>query len=294
MNYHIPVLVKEVIEYMAPKAGGVYVDATFGGGGHTRALLEAQPQCKVIACDWDKAAIELNGPLLERDFPGRIEFIWSNFTRLEHHLKKMGINQVDGILADFGTSQYQIKEKAGFSFATDTPLDMRMSPGHQTLLACDIVNNYSEKELLKILYEYGEESHARQIVRAILAVRVSKKFKTTGQLVALIEKVVPRRPRGVHPATKTFQALRIVVNQELSNIHAFLGQSSKLIKPEGRLVCISFHSLEDRLVKQYLKDHKDIWTILTPRVVIGTDDEIRSNPSSRSAKLRAGQKNVDK
>ncbi len=206
----------------------------------------------------------------------------------------MGITQVDGILADFGTSQYQIKERAGFSFATDTVLDMRMSPGHQTVWASDIVNNASEKELLTILYEYGEESHARAIVRAIIAARAIKKIKTTGQLVDIILSVVPRKPKMVHPATKTFQALRIVVNQELQNIHAFLRQVSRLIRKDGRLVCISFHSLEDRLVKQYFKDNKDVWTILTPRVIVGSDEEIAVNPSSRSAKLRAGQKNVDK
>lgn len=294
MKYHIPVLVDEVLTYMAPKDGGVYVDVTFGGGGHTRALLESNSTCTVIACDWDKEAIEQNGASLEHDFPGRIQFIWTNFTRLDYHLKKLKIGQVDGILADFGTSQYQIKEKAGFSFAVDTPLDMRMSPGHQTLWAADIVNNYPEKELLKILYEYGEESHARAIVRAIIAARTSKKIKTTAQLATLIEQVVPRKAKGIHPATKTFQALRIVVNQELSNIHALLSQAYRLIKPGGRLVCISFHSLEDRLVKQFFRDHKGDWTILTPRVVIATEREIRENPSSRSAKLRAGQKNVDK
>jgi 16S rRNA (cytosine1402-N4)-methyltransferase len=294
MNYHIPVLVREVIQYMAPKKGGVYVDATFGGGGHTRALLQAEPTCTVIACDWDKQAIEINGPALEEEFPGRVQFVWTNFTRIDQHLKKMGIHHVDGILADFGTSQYQIKQRAGFSFAIDTPLDMRMSPGHQTLLACDIVNNYSENDLLKILYEYGEESHARAIVRAILAVRVKRKIKSTGQLVDIIMSVVPRKSKAVHPATKTFQALRIVVNQELQNIHAFLQQANRLIRPGGRLVCISFHSLEDRLVKQFLRDNKAVWTVLTPRVIVGSDDEIATNPSSRSAKLRAGQKSVDK
>lgn len=287
-GYHKAVLVQEVLKFLAPKPGGLYVDATFGGGSHTRAILEAEPTCKVIGFDWDQKALDLNAPDVEAAFPGRFMPVWGNFAQLPLLFKREGIEKVDGILADFGTSQYQISAQAGFSFAQDTPLDMRMSPAHQQYTAYDLVNWASEAELAHIFYEFGEEHQSRKIARAIVEARKRQPIKTTLQLVKVIESVVPRRGR-IHPATKVFQALRIAVNKELDNIRAFLLHSIDLLNVNGRLVCISFHSLEDRLVKHFLRDHKNVFQILTPKVVTATPEELKLNPSSRSACLRAAE-----
>jgi len=286
-EYHKPVLIAEVINYLQHGKGGVYVDATFGGGGHTRALLEADQTCTVIAYDWDECALQMNGVALQELYPDRLQLVWGNFSRLRHHLKKLGIQKVDGILADFGTSQYQIHHQEGFSFRESSPLDMRMSKGHFETTAADVVNRSSEKELARILYEYGEERHAARIVREIIA---SRPLATTKELADAVVRAVPVGKSRIHPATKTFQALRMVVNQELENIHAFLLQGADVVRSGGRLVCISFHSLEDRLVKHYLRDHQDEWETVTKRVVIASDEEMAENPSSRSAKLRCGQR----
>src|SRR5581483_7384134 len=162
-SYHKSVLTAEVVHYMEPKPYGVYVDATFGGGGHTTALLEAEPTCRVIGIDIDREAIDINGPLLQEKFPERVTLIWGSFAHLSKLLKKAHIAQIDGILADFGTSQYQIFQKAGFSFTHETPLDMRMSPGHTTTTAADIINYASAEELAHIFFTYGEEHQARKI-----------------------------------------------------------------------------------------------------------------------------------
>ncbi|MEX0671916.1 MAG: 16S rRNA (cytosine(1402)-N(4))-methyltransferase RsmH [Candidatus Babeliales bacterium] len=290
--YHVSVLTQEVLEYLNPQPHKIYVDATFGGGGHTRAILQKEPQCWVIAFDWDLVALEKNQATIEAEFPGRVKFIWGNFAQIIRLLEKEGIQQIDGLLADFGTSQHQIHERPGFSFAQDTPLDMRMSPGHQRTTAADILNKASEKELAEIFWVYGEERFSRQLARAIVYERSTTSFKTTNQLVALVQKIVPRKGR-IHPATRTFQALRIVVNKELENISAFLDGALKVVRSEGRIVCISFHSLEDRLVKQFFKQHSMGPTAqlknLTKKVVVASDEEADLNPSSRSARLRAAQ-----
>lgn len=289
--YHKSVLVREVVEYINPQPGKTYIDATFGGGGHTRALLQAQPECNILAFDWDRNALDTNAPAIAQDFPDRVRFIWGSFGHMTQLLKKESITQVDGILADFGTSQYQIGSAEGFSFAIDTPLDMRMSPGHYKVTAADIVNRASEEELATILYDYGEEHASRKIARAIVHYRNHvEPLWTTKQLAELIKKTIPAAGRRIHPATKTFQALRIVVNDELNNIKSLLTQSLDLLAPHGRLVCISFHSLEDRIVKQFIKEHAAILENLTKKVVTAASDEIEVNKSSRSAKLRAAQK----
>jgi 16S rRNA (cytosine1402-N4)-methyltransferase len=290
-TYHIPVLTKEVIAYLALKPHGVYVDATFGGGGHTRALLQAEPTCKVIAFDWDKQALELNGPPLEEEFGDRLTLIWGNFAQITQLLKKRKIGRVNGILADFGTSQFQLAEREGFSFTIDSPLDMRMSPGHHKTTAYDVVNRAPESELATILYTYGEEERSRAVARAIVASRKEHgPIRTTRQLASVIERVIPPYSRKIHPATKVFQALRIFVNDELNNIKSLLTQAGDVLEDYGRLVCISFHSLEDRLVKQFLREHQDIFTILTRTVVTASEEERAINPSSRSAKLRAAER----
>jgi 16S rRNA (cytosine1402-N4)-methyltransferase len=292
--FHKSVLVKEVLNYLVPKPGSLYIDATFGGGGHTRAILQAEPTCSVVAIDWDQEAITTNAPNIEQEFGDRFKIIWGNFSQLYKLLKKEKISKVDGILADFGTSQFQIHQKAGFSFQSDTPLDMRMSPGHQRQTAADIINNASEKELLEILYTFGEEPQAKKIVRALIAARSSSPIITTRQLAHIIESVVPvhafKHQHGIHPATKTFQALRIAVNHELENIQNFLQVATEFLKTGGRFVCISFHSLEDRLVKNFFKNHRDQYEILTNKPITASEEEVTQNPSSRSAKLRAAQK----
>lgn len=293
-TYHKSVLVEEVLTYLHPQPNKTYVDATFGGGGHTRAILNAQPTCKVIALDWDPVAIKTNAPLLKEEFGDRVRVLWGNFIHIKTLLKKEGIEEVDGILADFGTSQHQIFEKEGFSFATNTPLDMRMSTAHFKVTAADVVNNYSEKDLADIIFYYGEDSKSRKIARAIVEARKKQKIQTTQQLVTIIETVSPRGHRPIHPATKTFQALRIEVNQELKNIQHFLKAAFNLLNPAGRLVCISFHSLEDRIVKNYFKEMQDFGAILTNKPIQATLEEIKQNPSSRSAKLRAIEKNLIK
>lgn len=291
MNYHTSVLTREVITYLDPKPHKIYVDATFGGGGHSRAILTHEPTCKIIAIDWDKASHELNGHELESEFPGRIQLLWGNFAQITLLLKKAGVSSVDGILADFGTSQYQITEKEGFSFNVDSPLDMRMSPSHYKITAGEIVNKATEQEIADILFEFGEESAARRIARAIVTYRSERgPIRTTRELASIVTSIVKPFSRRIHPATKTFQALRIFVNNELQNIRSLLTQSVDLLADQGKLVCISFHSLEDRLVKQFLKQHEEQFLIVTKKVVVAQPDELIQNPSSRSAKLRCAER----
>lgn len=293
-SYHKPVLTREVLTYMAPKPGGLYLDVTFGGGGHTRALLEAEPTCRVVALDWDQQALDLNAPALEEEFKERFIPLWGNFAQLPLILKKAHIGKVDGLLADFGTSQYQLTKQPGFSFASNTPLDMRMSTAHQRITAAHILNKSSEEELSYIFFTYGEERHARKIAQAIVEIRRKKPIKTTGQLVELVSNVVRYKPfsrtgQKINPATKVFQALRIAVNHELDNIKAILRHSLDVLNDGGHLVCISFHSLEDRIVKQFMRDHQQEFELLTPSVVTAQPDEKAQNSSSRSARLRAAE-----
>lgn len=290
---HKSVLVKEVLTYLNPQPGEVYVDATFGGGGHTKAILAHQPNCSIVGIDWDIEAVERNEPFITQQFGNHVKVLWGNFAQLYKLLKKERITKVAGILADFGTSQFQIHNKPGFSFQQDTPLDMRMSPAHQRTTAATIVNTATEKELMRILFDFGDEFNARKIVRAIMATRTQTPFTTTGQLTELIEAVIPLQPfkqkYGIHPATKTFQALRIAVNNELENIETLLKASLSFLKPGGRIVCISFHSLEDRLVKNFFRDNQAQLNIVTPKPIMATDEELAQNPSARSAKLRAAE-----
>jgi 16S rRNA (cytosine1402-N4)-methyltransferase len=285
---HKPVLVQEVLQYLNIQPGNTYLDVTFGSGGHTRAILEADPDCKVIAMDWDTKALEEFGQPLQEEFGDRLQLIWGNFAVLYRILKKEKIKKLGGILADFGTSQIQIAYRAGFSFKNDTELDMRMSPSHQSVTAAELLNKATQEKLAEIFFQLGEESKGRIIARAIVEERKIKPFKTTGQLAALIEKIIPQRG-PVHPATKVFQALRIYINHEIENINAFLPAALQALAPKGRLVCISFHSLEDRIVKQYFKEqeHAGKIEIVTPKAIIGSEQEIIANPSARSAKLRA-------
>jgi 16S rRNA (cytosine1402-N4)-methyltransferase len=293
---HKSVLVKELIEYLAPQPGGLYVDATCGTGGHTQAILESQPDCKVIAIDWDKSVLESTSEKLINKFGDRVDFIWGNFAQIGLLLHKKNISCIDGICADFGTSQYQIFSKAGFSFSRDTVLDMRMSPAHYKTTAKDIINKASEKELVKILRDYGQDPLAYKIAQAIVTQRAKREIQTTRELCKVIESIVNvekyRRARGIHPATQTFQALRIAVNHELENIEKFLASAHNIISFGGRIVCISFHSLEDRIVKRFFKDkeNESSFKILTKKPVMASEQEMALNISSRSAKLRAAER----
>lgn len=289
--YHKSVLVDEVVHYLAPRPGELYIDATFGGGGHSRAILQAEPTCRVLALDWDKNALDQNVPALEEEFGERFTALYGSFSQIGQLLKKQQIEQVNGILADFGTSQYQISNLPGFSFTLDSPLDMRMSPGYYKTTAYDVVNRATEQELATIFYEFGGEYQSRKIARALVNYRRQQgPIKTTGELAQLVMRVVPKYSRTIHPATKIFQALRIFINDELNHIKSLLAQSSDVLAPGGRLVCISFHSLEDRLVKQFFKNNNTIFVTLTPKAVTASAQERAQNKSARSAKLRAAQK----
>lgn len=291
---HIPVLMEEVLQFVNPQPGKLYVDVTLGGGGHTRAILTQQPDCKVIGMDWDKSVIETTGAALAEEFPGRFTPLFGNFAKIQDILERNKIKKVDGILADFGTSQIQIKNTPGFSVYQDAYLDMRFSPGMFYRTAYDVVNRFTEQHLAEIFYTYGEESRGRKIARAIVEKRKLKKIETTKELAKLIEDMTPGSYHKIHPATKVFQALRIFVNEELENITCFLRHTIKVLRPEGRLVCISFHSLEDRIVKQFFKEHsvqklqEPYFEMLTKGACMASPQELATNRSARSARLRAG------
>lgn len=296
---HKPVLLNEVLHYLNPQPGKVYVDVTLGGGGHTRAILTTQPDCKVIGMDWDQSVIKTTGAKLQEEFPGRFIPIWGNFSKINAALHKIKVSKVDGILADFGTSQMQIANTPGLSVFNDKYLDMRMSSGLFKVTAQDIIKNASERELAHIFFEYGEERYGNKIARAIVETRVKNPIRTTKDLAELIEATVPggkNKHAKIHPATRVFQALRIVVNKELESIQSFLANSVKVLAPESNLVCISFHSLEDRLVKNFMRDQVKNPLIksenLTPKVCTATEQELAENRSSRSAKLRAIKFNI--
>lgn len=290
-TYHIPVLVNQVLETLVTKPDGLYMDVTFGGGGHSQAILETFPHSSVAGLDWDKDAHDNAQELLEH-YPDRLQIFFGSFAHIYKVIKKYKIEGIQGILADFGTSQHQIHCKEGFSFAHDTPLDMRMSNSHFRVTAATIIASATPEELRHILWTYGEEQHAKKIVNAIVEERKKYRIKTTKHLAELIERVIPRRGSNTHPATKTFQALRIVVNRELQNIESFLPAALQALPSGGRLACISFHSLEDRLVKTFFnqKAQEGVAKIITKKALIADEKERSANPSSRSAKLRVIEK----
>lgn len=292
MKKHISVLKQEVIDALSIKDGGIYIDATFGAGGHTKAILETNSTVSVVALDWDKKSIELYGPPLQERFRSRLQIIWSNFSHVHRAIKKAHIQSVDGILADFGTSLMHFKERAGFSFYDDTPLDMRMSSSHQRITAHTILNEASLKELTHILHYGGEEQWAYKIAQKIIEVRKKTPLETTTQLAHIVEQVIGKKKKKIHPATKTFQAIRIAVNKEIDNIHAFLINALPILKPGGRFVCISFHSREDQEVKRFFTESatKQLVKIVTKKPIVPDIKEIEENPSARSAKLRIVEK----
>lgn len=290
-QYHTTVLLHEAVEALNPQAGCVYLDATFGGGGHTRQILKTQPDCRVVAFDWDEEAVRRNAPALKEEFGDRLTVIWGNFAHCYRLLRKHKINKLDGVLADFGTSLFQIHHEDGFSFHHDTPLDMRMSKAHHYFSARHVVNKFEPNQLAKILFAYGEEGYARKIVAAIERERLINPITTTKQLATIVERAVPQKGyRRTHAATKTFQALRIFVNKELENIELFLRNCTPFLKQGSRFACISFHSLEDRIVKSFFRDNPDKLTPITRKPIIPSEDEVARNRASRSAKLRVAEK----
>jgi 16S rRNA (cytosine1402-N4)-methyltransferase len=300
---HIPVMLPDVVRLMAPHAGGVYLDGTFGVGGYTAALLEAAP-CTVWAIDRDPEAIARGATLAAR-YSGQLHLIQGQFGDMLTLLAENGVTALDGVMLDLGVSSFQLDDPTrGFSFRADGPLDMRMSRSGRT--AADLVNTLAERELADLLFELGEERASRRISRAIVAARAEAPITTTGRLAAIIRGVLPPDHSGIDPATRSFQALRIGVNDELGEVARALAQASELLSPGGRLVVVSFHSLEDRIVKRFMTeaagrapapsrhDPRGLagrpaprFRLLTARPLRPTAAETTANPRGRSARLRA-------
>jgi len=285
---HIPVLLEEVLQFLAPVDGGIYVDGTLGLGGHTeRILQESKPSGRVIGFEWDANALEVATERLS-PFGNRFTAQNRSYAEIMDGLAEMNIQKVDGLLLDLGVSSLQFDSSIrGFSFQADGPLDMRMDRRrHPT--AAKIVNTFSKDDLADIFYYYGEERQARRIAARIVAERANGPIETTAHLARIVADSIPKKfhPRKIHVATKVFQALRIAVNKELDNLTAILERITDILKPGGRVCIITFHSLEDRLVKWKFKENP-LLHVLTKKPVTPTQEETRINPRARSAKLRA-------
>lgn len=309
---HKPVMAAEVLKALNPRSGALYIDATFGGGGYARAILDAA-DCKVCGIDRDPAAAE-RAEALSRQYPGRLQFVVGRFGDMLKLLEARGITRADGVTFDLGVSSMQIDDPTrGFSFRTDGPLDMRM--GADGPSAADIVNTLPEKTLADILFQLGDERRARQVARAIVAARAQKKFARTLELAAVVRRAVsgPKggRPGPIDPATRSFQAIRIYTNDELGELDRGLSAAEVLLNPGGRLAVVSFHSLEDKRVKSFLRSrsgadprasrHMPIAVRNTPQpsfrrlfhgVLTPSAEEVRTNPRARSARLRAAERTI--
>ncbi|AFK86568.1 MULTISPECIES: 16S rRNA (cytosine(1402)-N(4))-methyltransferase RsmH [Thermoanaerobacterium] len=303
---HESVLLQETIEYLEIKPDGIYVDGTLGGGGHSMEILRRLDKGKLIAIDRDMDAIKAASIRL-KDF-NNVTYIHDNYKNIKDILKKCGIEGIDGALLDLGVSSYQLDEaQRGFSYMHDAPLDMRMDK-ESDLTAEYVVNNYSEDEIAKVISDYGEELWAKRIAKFIVEERRRKPIKTTFELVDIIKKAIPasKRRTGPHPAKRTFQAIRIEVNEELKGLEDAIADFVDVMNPGGRIAIITFHSLEDRIVKNTYKKLEDPCTcpknlpctcgkkpvikIVTKKPVVPNEDEIKVNPRSRSAKLRVAEK----
>ncbi len=305
---HVPVLLDEVLEYLAPKSGGSYVDATFGGGGHTRAIVDrSAPNGRVLALDADPQAID-RARDLSATYTGRLTVAHGNFRDMRTLAEEARFEQVDGVLMDLGLSSFQLNHgERGFSFQRPGPLDMRFDTG-SGISAADVVNNWSEEDLAAVIFEYGEEPRSRAIARAIVRERKTEPISTTDRLASIVASSVGgRRGKAIHPATKTFQALRIAVNSELDALRAGLNAAVELLSAGGRIVVISFHSLEDRIVKTFLRlestdcicppetpicvcEHKARLRLVTRKAIKPSREEEQANPRSRSARLRVAER----
>ena len=292
---HKPVMCEEVLSILNPSDGCVYLDGTLGAGGHSRKILESA-DCSVIGIDKDPTAIELCRDL-EKQYGNKFLSINGSFGNLSQHLNSIGINKIDGILLDLGTSSMQLgTPERGFSFQFDAPLDMRMTQTGET--AYDIINSLSEDSLADIIFYFGEERRSRKIAKAIVNKRKIKKIKTTFDLNEIVLSVKKGNNKKIHPATKTFQALRIYINNELKDLYEALISIEKVLSEKGRLVVISFHSLEDRIVKNFIKENSiplrkydpknpdKIFVYENRKVIKPSEYEVKKNRRSRSAKLR--------
>jgi 16S rRNA (cytosine1402-N4)-methyltransferase len=301
--YHIPVLSKEVLKGLQTKAGGYYIDCTVGLGGHAKAILQnILPGGRLLGIDVDPEALHIAKNGL-RNYGNAVILVNDNFTNLEAICSKYEFQPVDGILFDLGASSWQLDSaQRGFSFQSEAPLDMRFTPG-QGPTAAEIINSYSEQELVRVIKEYGEESHSRQIASLIVQ---NRPIYTTSELARLVKHALRYKYNKINPATKTFMAFRITVNHELENLKSVLEQVTKLLRSQGRLVVISYHSLEDRIVKQFMKreasdcicppealicrcGHKASLRLITKKVIRPSLSEIENNPRSRSGKMRVAE-----
>ena len=308
--HHIPVLLEPTMESLALKSDGIYVDGTLGGGGHSENILQrTAPNGRLIGIDQDDEALAAAGARLEK-YGSRFIKVKSNFCQMKDVLADLGIGQVDGILLDIGVSSHQLDDGSrGFSYMVDAPLDMRMDQNSGSMTAADLLAELSEEEIADIIYKYGEERYSRRIARQIVNARAKEPIKTTFQLVDLIRRAMPhtKNKEKQHPAKRTFQALRIAVNDELGVLQAALDDALDLLKPGGRLSVITFHSLEDRIVKEQFKTwakgctcppdfpicvcgKKPTVKIITRKPIVADDEELEVNPRSRSAKLRCVEK----
>jgi len=288
MPGHIPVLIDEVLQWLNPQPDRDFIDATLGAGGHAAAILErTSPTGRLLAMDQDQSAIESARQSLE-SFGSRLVAVRSNFRDIAAIAEQQHFVEIDGVLADIGLSSMMVDEAdRGFSFMREGPLDMRMNRA-QELTAADVVNTYSEKEIANILFNFGEERRSRAIASSIVRARP---LKLTTDLVRAVERVMGGQRYGqINPSTRTFQGLRIFVNDELGSLESFLDASMRVVRSGGRLVVISFHSLEDRIVKNKFRSSVVAGKALTKKVVIATDDERRRNPRARSAKLRVWER----
>jgi 16S rRNA (cytosine1402-N4)-methyltransferase len=296
-------MLREVLSYLAPKDGGSYLDGTFGAGGHTRAILEAA-NCRMLGLDRDQTAVA-GGAELVAASRGRLTLVEERFSNLDEAARAFGFAPLDGVLLDLGVSSMQLDEPArGFSFRGDGPLDMRM--GRSGMSAADVVNEWSEAELARVFATLGEERRARAVARAIVAARTARRIRRTGELADIIRRVVRGRPDEIDPATRSFQALRLLVNDELQELARALLAAERALRPGGRLVVISFHSLEDRIVKTFMTarsraasasrhqpEAKQIapgFRLLTKKPLVPGKEEVAANPRARSAKLRAAER----
>jgi 16S rRNA (cytosine1402-N4)-methyltransferase len=303
---HIPVLLDEALGHLNIKPGGLYIDATLGAGGHAAEILRlSAPDGRLLGLDADPLAIETARANL-LPYAGRFVLINDNFVRLKAIAVGQGFSAVRGILFDLGMSSLQLATERGFSFQGDAPLDMRFGPSSDRT-AAELLASVSEAELTKLLFEYGEEPQARRIARAIVQRRAERPLERTGELAELVEKATGGRRGHLHPATRTFQALRIAVNRELEVLPGALKEAVDLLEPGGRLAVISFHSLEDRIAKRFFREesqgcicprnipvcvcqHRSSLALVTKKAVKPTEAEIKRNPRSRSARLRVAEK----
>lgn len=306
---HKSVLLDETIESLNIKPDGVYIDGTLGGAGHASKICEGlSPQGILIGIDQDKDALEVSKERLEK-FKNKKYFVYSNFSRIKDVIAALGISQVDGVLLDIGVSSYQLDEGSrGFSYMQDAPLDMRMDTTRE-FCAENVVNEYEEEALARIIYEYGEEKWAKRIANFIVREREKKRIQTTGELVEIIKNAIPApaRRRGPHPAKRTFQAIRIEVNNELGILEQTIRDISEILNVGGRICIITFHSLEDRIVKNAFKElstackcpaeypicrcnGRSVLRVITKKPILPSEDELAANPRARSAKLRVAEK----